>query len=455
MTATEAAPALEQFGYRQELKRSLSLFDLVVYGLVFIDVIAPFSVFGFVFNASKGMVPLVYAVGVVAMVFTAISYMTMSRAFPIAGSVYSYAKLGICESAGFLAGWTLLLDYLLLPTLGYAMCAVAIQAIIPNVPRFVWIVLILGLNTATNLLGIETTARFNRLILALQFTVLGLFMILAVVALARGVGGAHLSLAPVFQSSAVTPSLIFGGLSLAVLSFLGFDGISTLAEEARGGPAVVGRATLWSLCVAGVLFIAQTYLASLFVLGQTSFAPGQPTDAAFYVIAGLVGGAGFMTVAVSLRVAVVGLGGALAAQAATARLLFSMARDGKLPRLLAHVHARRKIPERAILLVAGINLLLGVVFANQLELLTSLVNFGALTGFLMLHLSVMIHFMWQQRSGAWVKHLIVPSIGFVIVAYVLVNMALPAQIAGLTWLGIGVLVLIGLKLSGERATLPA
>src|SRR5215470_19796307 len=124
--------SLERFGYRQELKRSLSLTDLVVYGLVFIDVIAPFSVFGIVFNLSHGMVPLVYIVGFVAMTFTGLSYAMMSRIFPTAGSVYAYAGRGISASAGFLAGWVLLLDYVLMPSLAYVICAVAIQAIIPG-----------------------------------------------------------------------------------------------------------------------------------------------------------------------------------------------------------------------------------------------------------------------------------------------------------------------------------
>src|SRR5262249_48563669 len=427
-------------------------FDLVIYGLVFIDIIAPFSVFGIVFNLSHGMVPLVYVVGFIAMAFTALSYAMMAQTFPTAGSVYAYAGRGIGASAGFLAGWSLLLDYVLMPSLVYVICAVAIQSVIPAVPRAVWVVLIIGFNTAINLLGIETTARMNRLMCALQLAVLVLLVILASVALSNGVAGAHLSLAPFFKPGEMSPSVIFGALSVAALSFLGFDAISTLAEEARGGAAAVGRATLLSLLVASVLFILQTYLASLFVLDSSAFPPGQETDAALYNIALLIGGTWFQLLTVTLRVLVIGAGVALAAQVATARLLFSMARDGKLPRLLAHVHSERKVPDRAIVLVAAINLVVGTLLANQLELLTSLVNFGALTGFLLLHLTVIVHFIWRQKSKQWLKHLLVPLIGFVVIAYVLLNMALPAKIAGLIWLAIGVVALIGLKLSGRRAT---
>jgi amino acid transporter len=445
---------IEQFGYRRELQRSLSLFDLVVYGLLVIVTTSPMTTFGIVYNASHGMVPLVYAVGLVAMIFTALSYVMMSRAFPVAGSVYTYAGRSIGDTAGFLAGWVMLLDYVRGPVFIYVAIAVAVQAIRPEVPRGGCIALSVAFSTLVNLLGIEATARLNRLLLGAQLAILALFLVLSSLAVVQRVAGAHLSIAPLFQPSEVRPSLIFGGLSIAVLSFLGFDAISTLAEEARGGPSVIGRATIVSLGVAAILFIAQTYLASLFVLGQTSFPAGQATDGAIYIIAAVIGGIWFKFV-VSFKFFFAGLPAALAAQVATARLLFSMARDGKLPRVLSRVHATRKVPEMAVLLVAAIHLGLGLVIANQLELLASMVNFGALSGFLMLHLSVIFHFIWRQRSRDWLRHLLVPLIGFAIIAYVLLNMAVDAKIAGMTWLAAGIIMLITLKRTSRQATLPA
>src|SRR3984885_3040719 len=152
---TETGIGVEAFGYKQELKRSLSLFDLLVYGLVFIVPIAPFVVFGIVFNASKGMVPLIYLVGLVAMLFTALSYRAMSQVFPVAGSVYTYAARSLGPSIGFLAGWAILLDYLLIPTLTYVACAIAVGSVVPEVPKAGWVVLLLSFSTAINYLGIE------------------------------------------------------------------------------------------------------------------------------------------------------------------------------------------------------------------------------------------------------------------------------------------------------------
>ncbi len=148
---TAAAPGsseLEAFGYRQELRRSLRLRDLLVFGLILIAPIAPFSVFGVVFNASRGMVPCIYLVGLVAMLFTALSYMAMSEVFPVAGSVDSYASRSMGEAAGFLAGWLILLDYLLVPTLIYVTCAIALHAAWPQIPKPFAVVLFLSFSTA-------------------------------------------------------------------------------------------------------------------------------------------------------------------------------------------------------------------------------------------------------------------------------------------------------------------
>jgi amino acid transporter len=444
------AEGVEAFGYKQELKRSLSLFDLLVYGLVFIVPGAPISVFGIVFNAGKGMVPLVYLIGLIAMVFTAFSYMAMSRAFPVAGSVYTYAGRSIGPTAGFFTGWAMLLDYLLLPTLVFVVIAIAIQASVPIVPKPVWVVSMVLICTLVNYFGIETTARMSVAMLVLQLVLLVVFFVMGVSALAHGTAGAHLSLAPFYNPAVLTPSLVFGALSLAVLSFLGFDAISTLSEEARGGPAMIGRATILSLCLSAVLFVAQTYLACLFVLGRTSFAPGDPTNDAFYDIAYKIGGYWLKFLMTVPMIVIGGIAGALTAQAATARLLFSMARDGKLPRTLAHIDPVRKVPIRATLLIAAITLVLGIALVDRLELLTSMVSFGALIGFLMLHLSVIVHF---RDNPNRLRHFVLPAIGLVIIAYVLWNAEINAKIAGLCWMAVGVAFYAVMRRSIEPASL--
>ena len=452
--ASDKTSRIEAFGYKQELKRSLTLSDLLVYGLVFIVPIAPIPVFGIVYNASHGMVPLIYLVGLVAMLFTALSYMALSRAFPVAGSVYTYAARSIGPAAGFVAGWAILLDYLLIPTLTYVACAIAMHATLPLVPKPVWVVSLLVLATLINYFGIETTARMNLVMLGLQLVLLVIFMSVGLYALSNHVGGAHLSLAPFYDPAALTPSLIFGALSLAVLSFLGFDAISTLSEETKGGPNAVSRATMLSLCISAFLFVAQTYLASLFVLGRASFAPGDETDTAFYGIATMIGGNWLKILLTVPAVLFAGIAGALTAQAATARLLYGMARDGQLPKLLAHVHPVRKVPDRAIFLIAAITLVLGLWLVDELELLASMVSFGALLGFVMLQLSMMTHFLWREKSRDWLRHLVIPAGGLAIIVYVLINAQIDAKIAGAAWMIVGLALFVGLKLAGRSTALP-
>ena len=453
--ASESAAqrGLEVFGYTEQLRRSLTLRDLLVYGLVFMVPIAPFAIFGVVFNASAGMVPLVYVIGFVAMIFTALSYREMSRAFPIAGSVYAYAGRGLHPSAGLLAGWAILLDYLLVPTLLYVTGAAALNSVLPQVPQAVWVIAFVVINTVVNLRGIETTALTNKLFLIGELIVLALFVVLAVVAVSRGVNGASWSTTPFFNPAVFQPSLVFAALSVAVLSFLGFDAISTMAEETTGGARVVGRATVIALAMVAVLFIVQTYLAALLLPGQTEFVGDDATNNAFYTVAGLVGGTWFKVV-VAIAVALgSAIANALVAQAATSRLLFSMSRDRQLPAFLAHVHPVRKVPERAVLLVSVVSLILGLFFVGQIGLLSSLVNFGALFSFLLLHVSVVAWYVIRKKERTYGLHLVVPVLGFVVIGYVLVNADVNAKIGGVVWLVVGVVWLLVLRRMGRSTEL--
>lgn len=449
MTEQASERALADLGYDQQLKRSLRMRDLVIYGLVFMAPTAPFAIFGPVFNTSAGMVPLVYVIGLVAMVFTALSYSQMSRAFPAAGSVYTYAGRGLAAPAGFMAGWAILLDYLLVPTLLYVTGAAALAAVVPGVPQWLWVVLFVVVNTGINAFGIETAAWANRVFLYIMLAILAAFIVLSVIAVSQGVNGAHWSTIPFYNPKVFHVGLLFGALSVAALSFLGFDAISTLSEEARGGPRVVGRATVVSLVLVATLFVIQTYLAVLLFPGRTGFGGDTATNNAFYSAASLVGGHAFKLV-VAFTVAIsAALANSLVAQSATSRLLFSMARDGQLPRFLAHVSPKRQVPDRAVFLVGGISVVLGLVFVGQIETLSSLVNFGALFSFLMLHVTVVVYYLVRQRTRRWGIHLIVPVIGFAIIAYVLINADTAAKIGGLCWLAVG-LIILGIRKATRR-----
>jgi amino acid transporter len=374
-----------------------------------------------------------------------LSYMAMVRAFPLAGSVYTYASRSLGASAGFFAGWAMLLDYLLLPTLTYVAGAIAIHAALPQLPKALAVGVMLGTVTSINYLGIETTARASLVLLGFQLCILALFFMLGGAALFHHVAGAHLSLLPFYNSHEFTPNLVFGALSLALLSFLGVDAISTLSEESSGGAVTVARATILSLCLSATLFVTQTWLASEFLLGKISLPEGNATNAAFYNIAELVGGQWLKFILAVPGIFLASIAGAVSAQAATARLLFGMARDGELPRALSYVDPCRRVPQRAMWLVALVTLVLSLSLIDRLELLVSVVSFGALLGFLLLHMSVIAHFIWHRKSRRWLRHLVAPAVGFAVITYVLWNAADNAKIVGSIWLIVGCGVSLMLK----------
>jgi amino acid transporter len=425
---------LEDFGYREQLSRALTTRDLVVYGMILMVPIAPYSVFGFVWNDAKGMVPLAYLVGLIGMLFTAMSYAEMSRAFPLAGSVYTYAQRGLHELAGFFSGWLILLDYILVPALLYLFSAVALRPLFPRTPEWIWLVGFIGFNAVVNLLGIQFTARLNRYMLLMELAVLAVFVILGLIALHGGAGAGGLTLKPIFNPQVFSLSTVVGATSIAVLSFLGFDGISTLAEESRGGEKSVGRAVLLSLMLVGALFIVQTWIAADLAQGMRFSAP----ETAFYEISERAGGVWLRLATIVSVVIATAIGNAIAAQAAVARILFAMARDGKLPAVLARIHPRYKTPYVSTLAVAFVSLLVGVLFSARVDDLSRVVNFGALTSFLFLHLSVINHFFIRGRSGDWLRHVIFPLAGSAVIGFVLYEMDRSAKLMGACWIAAGI-----------------
>jgi amino acid transporter len=450
--ASAGGSGVEAFGYRQELKRSLSFTDLLVYGLIFMVPIAPFGIFGSVFQAAGGMVALAYAVGMLAMAFTAASYSQMARAFPMAGSVYTYAGRGIAQPVGFLAGWMVLLDYVLVPGLLYLIAGVAMNSILSSIPVWLWVVAFVVLNTVVNYFGIETTARINKLMLIAELVVLAIFLVIGVVALANGAGRGF-DFTPVYNSDTFSLGLVFGAVSIAVLSFLGFDGISTLAEENRESARSIGKAMIAALVLAGTLFIVQTWVAALLVPApERLITDGDPEGTAFYDAAGVAAGPWLATLTAVATAIAWGFANSLVAQAATSRLLFAMARDRQLPALLGRVHPVRRVPVNATLLVAAVSLVLGIYMSARedgITLLSTLVNFGALSAFLVLHVSVIVHYLVRQKNTDYWRHLAVPVIGFAILAYVVVNAQVAAQTLGFGWFVVGV-VILGVLLVTDR-----
>jgi len=350
----------------------------------------------------------------------------------------------------------ILLDYVLVPGLLYLVASVAMHSLVPAIPVWVWLAAFVVLNTVVNYLGIQMTARVNRFMLIAELIVLAIFIVVGIVALASG-KGAGFSLSPLYNADTFSWSVVFGAVSIAVLSFLGFDGISMLAEESREEARQIGRAMVGALLLAGVLFIVQTWVAALLVPDAPGLlANGDPEGTAFYDAARAAGG-GWLAGLTALATAIAwGFANSLVAQAATSRLLYAMARDRQMPSFLAKINERHKVPANATLVVAVISLALGLYMASRddgISLLSTLVNFGAMTAFLALHVAVVVHYVVRHGSRDWMRHVVVPVIGFLILLYVVINAKVAAQVLGFVWLGVGGLILVIFYATGRRPAL--
>ena len=432
---------MQEFGYRQELRRALSFKDVFVYGMLFMVVIAPMSIYGYICQDSKMMAPFVYLVGICAMFFTALSYMRMSNRFPIAGSVYAYVQRGLNPHVGFIAGWLILLDYVFIPALLYLMTANWCVELFPNAPHWAWIIFFVGFNTVINVRGITYTARADWVMFYIEVVVLALFIGFGLnFVLGEGGGTGALVMDPLYRPGTMNFQFIGLACTIACLSFLGFDGISTLAEETYRPEITIGRATMAALLCIGFLFMLQTYVATIIQPDLSRLNP----DTAFFDAAELAGGRWFRTVLLVVNILAVGIANTMNAQAATSRVLYGMSRDKVLPLvsgLFSKVHPTFNTPYLATITVGVFSII--VAELTNVDNLARLVNFGALTSFILLNVAVFNYFWLREkmRGGrAVIKYIICPLCGVLILGYVWLSFDTITQVVGFSWLAIGLVI---------------
>lgn len=348
-----------------------------------------------------------------------------------------------------------MLDYLLIPAVAYLFSGIALNSLVPDVSRWVWTALAVVVTTALNLAGVRTAAVVGLAVLALEIAVLAVFVVAAVVVLARD-GAQRGWDTPFTAVGGFSPTAVISAVSVAVLSYLGFDAIATFVEEAVGASAAVARAVLWCLALAGVLFVLQTYLAALLepLTPQQLAADPAAQGSAFYDT--VERGVGhWLHVLVAASKAIGAAFAALAGQAAAGRLVFAMGREGRLPRFLAAVDPDSAVPRRALLVAAVITMGAAVWAANRddgLDQLTSVVNVGALTAFALLHASVIGWYVVKHGSRDWARHLVAPLLGIAVIGAVVYEASSTAQLTGAVWLAVGLVVLLvqGAAAAGVR-----
>ncbi len=415
------------------LKRSLGYWDLVLYGIILIQPTAPMPSFGVIYNEAHGHVVTAILCAMVAMLFTSVSYGRMARAYPQGGSAFMYVSRELHPSLGYMTGWCMAMDYILNPLICTIWCSKAAENFLPNVPYIAWAVFFAAMFTLLNLNGVETSARIN----AMMAAALGVVIILVVIAITRYLlhlpsQPASFYTLPFYDRSTFSSSALFRGTSIAVLTYIGFDGISTLTDEAKDPQRSIPRAIIATCLITGILASIEVYLAQL-VWPRGAVFPD--VDTAYVHIAGRAGGPiVFAVVNGALLLATIGSG--MASQLGAARLLLAMGQDGAIPRrFFGSVHPKNRIPRNNVLLIGAICLAGALIFSYQLG--AELLNFGALLAFMGVNISSAVLGWRQGRASQWVS-ILLSLLGFAICGFIWLNLSRPALIVGAAWALIGV-----------------
>src|ERR1700686_1704333 len=387
------------------LRRSLTLWDLILYGIIVIQPVAPMSVFGVLSDRGRGHVVTTILIAMVAMLFTAISYGRMARAYPSAGSAFTYVGQEINPALGYVTGWSMVMDYMLNPMICIIWISQQANVFAPGVPYGAWAVFFALVFTALNIQGVKTSARVNTALAVGMGVVIAIFFVAA----ARYVfghphDGAAFFTRPFYDPQSWYTKAVLGGTSVAVLTYIGFDGISTLSEEAENPRRNILLATVLTCLVIGILSAVEVYAAQLI---WPASQPYPDVDTAFVHVAGRAWAPMFGIIGFTLLVANFGSG--MGAQIGAARLLYGMGRNKALPqKFFGTVDAKRHVPRNNVLFV-GVIALVGALLVSfnlfSYGLGAEMLNFGALIAFMGVNLAAYVRY--YVREG---KHNAVPPL---------------------------------------------
>jgi len=418
------------------LKRVLTLRDLLVYGMVIMQVVAPIPIFGLLEQRSNNHAVTTVLVAMLAMIITAVSYGRMAILYPMAGSAYTYVSRALNPHLGFLAGWCMFLDYLVIPLISAIIPALAIQRLLPSVPLPVLTFLIVGAMTALNLRGIKATLHANMALLVVASLAVGVFLILAARYLFLKAGWSGLlSWSPMYNPATFKAGTVLGGTSLAAMTYIGFDGLTTLAEDSVNPKRDMILSTVLVVVITGILSAAELYFLHLVLPDWRS----ADVNTSYLDVMRTVGGPVlFTTFLVVMSVSQFGSG--FSVQVNAARLLYGMGRDNVLPRtLFGYLSPRRQNPSRNITFV-GVLAFIGTVFV-PFDNACDLLNYGAFLGFMGVNAATFWSYYVRppeghRRSVLWGA--LLPGSGFVLCLIFWLGLPRTAKVVGGLWLLVGV-----------------
>jgi putrescine importer len=449
----------EAGGGGPQLRRTLKLSDLIFYGIVLIQPIAPVPLYGVAQKLSDGHFVLIILIALFAMLITAVSYGRMATLYPTAGSAYAYVGKGLNPHLGFLAGWAMILDYLLQPLINTVWISTALHERaayfhIPQIPFVIWALVIAGIMTALNLAGVKASATANKVLLAVMSVVVVYFIVVAVRFLYAGQGWAGLfSIQPLYDAKTFNSHKILTATSFAALTYIGFDGVTTLAEDVENPKRNVLLAVVLTCLFAGVCSGIEAYLGARVWPDWRSF-PNLET--AFMDICTRAGGL-ILSWSMALVLIVAAFGSGLTGTLGAARLLFGMGRDGVLPKkFFGQLTPGTSTPTNNILLIGGLSFI-GAVLLNYIgsayEHAGELLNFGAFLAFMGVNFACFWQFSMRRRQGApmnFVRDALLPLIGFIFCGLIWVNLNIIAKTVGGIWFLFGLLY-VGYKTNWFRS----
>lgn len=419
------------------LKRDLSLSHVVTMGLAWMSPMIFFTSFGVLHESSGGMLLAAYMLAFIAILFTAVSYGQMAKAFPVSGSAYTYVSKAMNPFLGFLVGWAILLDYLFSCIVAVLMFGVNLNAQFPAIPSSLWIIVLTLVVMAVNIIGIKPLANISKLFVFMQILFIAGFCALLVYRALDG--GITADINPLATQEGVSFSAILAGASLVCFSFLGFDSITTMAEETKDPKKTIPRAILLIVLSAGVMYFLTAYLIQRYVPG---FAYNN-VDSAGYELMQSIGGdllAGIFTFVIIFSI----LSQGLSSMSTVTRLLLVMGRTSLLPGKFASIHPKTRTPVFNIVLMSVVSL---TSLFISLETAIKFVSFGALTAFLFVNVSVIAYYIVRQKQRGFrdiLFRLICPLFGAGFVLYLIALLDSASLILGISWLGAG-LVYYGIR----------
>jgi putrescine importer len=435
-TATE--PVQTGTPVKPHLQRVLGLWDLIYYGVILTSPIAAVPLFGEGQVLSHGHTVATLLVAMLAMSVTAVSFGRMATVYPSSGSVYTYISKGLNPHLGFIVGWAMFLEYLFQPVQNTLYAVLAIQRMAPKIPFWALAAVTVGFITLLTVQGIKFTARTNEILLAFMVLVTAAFLVEAVrfVVLHEHYRGLF-SMQPIYNPATFNLRALAAGTSFAALVFIGFDGVSILAEEVKNPKRNVLLASVLVVVFTGLFSGLQVYLAQRVWPDYTTL---QNPETAFMDVARMASGPIlFHAYGIMLLVSSIACG--LAGHVGAARLLYSMGRDDVLPRkMFGHLSLKKGNPVYNVWIVGLLAYI--AVLTIPWERAAEIVTFGALLAFMGVNLVALLHFTFGPQNNGRRNLFVdtfVPGFGFVFCFLLLISLQTWTKYAGIAWLVVGIL----------------